>query len=61
MTGAEVTAVGSMSLCNKDTEEWSMYVGIPARRNGERKKDRLTFERQLLAEEAECGPADCAR
>lgn len=50
VTVAEGTAVGSMSLCNKSTEAWSMYVGIPARRKGERKRDILELERQLRAD-----------
>lgn len=53
VTVAEGTAVGSMSLCNKSTEDWSMYVGIPARKKGERKKDILELERQFRADEGE--------
>lgn len=34
----EGTAVGSMSLCNKSTIQWSIYAGVPARRLRERKK-----------------------
>lgn len=52
VTVAEGTAVGSMSLCNKSTEEWSMYVGIPARKKGERRRDILELERQFRAEES---------
>lgn len=44
----EGTAIGSMSLCNKSTEAWSIYMGIPARRKGERKKDILILEKQFL-------------
>lgn len=51
VTVAEGTAIGSMSLCNRSTEEWSMYVGIPARKKGERRKDILELERQFRAEE----------
>lgn len=61
VTVAEGTAVGSMSLCNKSTEEWSMYVGIPARKKGERKKDILELERQLHADESEGGSTDLER
>lgn len=61
VTVAEGTAVGSMSLCNRNTEEWSMYVGIPARKKGERKKDILVLEKQFLAEEAERGSANQER
>lgn len=46
----EGTAVGSMTLCNKSLEPWSIYAGIPARVRGERKKEILNLERQLLAE-----------
>lgn len=51
VTVAEGTAVGSMSLCNRSTEPWSMYVGIPARKKGERKRDILELEKQLCEEE----------
>ena len=51
VTVAEGTAVGSMSLCNRSTEAWSMYVGIPARKKSERKKDILELERQFYADE----------
>lgn len=47
VTVAEGTAVGSMSLCNRSTEVWSVYAGIPARKRGERRKDILELERQL--------------
>lgn len=47
VTVAEGTAVGSMALCNKSTEEWSMYVGIPARKKGERRRDILELEKQF--------------
>lgn len=59
VTVAEGTAVGSMSLCNRSTEEWFMYVGIPARKKGERRKDILELERQLYSEEGrQCGITD---
>lgn len=46
----EGTAVGSMSLCNKDIEEWSIYAGIPAKYIKKRKKDLLIKERELKEE-----------
>lgn len=55
VTISEGTAVGSMSLCNKTTEEWSIYVGIPARKKGERKKDILELERQMRADKGMMG------
>ncbi len=44
----EGTAIGSMSLCTKSTEEWSVYTGIPARRKGERKRDLLELEKNFM-------------
>lgn len=44
---SEGTAVGSMSLCNKSTKEWSIYVGIPAKRKGARKRDILELEKKF--------------
>jgi len=37
----EGTSVGAMSLVLKDTKAWSIYVGIPARKISDRKKDML--------------------
>lgn len=50
VTVAEGTAVGSMSLCNKSTVAWSIYVGIPAGKKGERKRDILELEKKLRAD-----------
>ncbi|MCI7107487.1 MAG: acyltransferase [Agathobacter sp.] len=47
VTVGEGTAVGSMSLCTKNLDEWSIYTGIPARRKGDRKKDILELEKQF--------------
>ncbi len=46
----EGTAVGSMALCNKTTEAWSMYVGVPAHRVGARKKEILNLEKKFMKE-----------
>ena len=43
-------SVGAMSLITKDLEPWGVYVGTPARRIKERKKDLLEMEKQLMAE-----------
>lgn len=51
VTISEGTSVGSMSLCNKTLEEWSVYVGIPAKKVGERKKKILTLEQQFIEDE----------
>lgn len=47
---AEGCAVGAMSLVNKSTEPWGVYVGNPARRVKGRKKDMLELEKKFLAE-----------
>lgn len=49
VTVAEGCSVGAMSLVTKDTQPWGVYVGIPARRLKERKKDLLQFEKEFLA------------
>lgn len=46
----EGTAVGSMCLCNKRTEPWMMYTGIPAKLQRKRKKEVLELEKLLLQE-----------
>ena len=44
------TAVGALSLIDEDTEEWSMYVGVPAKKIKERNKDILNLEQKFLKE-----------
>lgn len=41
----EGTAVGAMSLVNRSTEEWSIYMGNPARKIKARNKDLLACEK----------------
>lgn len=48
VTIKEGTAIGSMSLCNKTTDSWSIYIGIPAQKKGIRKKEVLTLEQEFL-------------
>lgn len=48
---AEGTAVGAMSLVLQSTDAWSIYVGNPARRLRDRKRDLLELEREYLAKE----------
>ncbi len=53
LPGAEVAegcSIGAMTLVNKNTEPWSVYVGNPARRVKARKKDMLELEKAFLAE-----------
>jgi len=48
----EGTAVGAMSLVRKSTEAWSVYLGNPAKKIKDRKKDLLALEKQYLMEGA---------
>jgi acetyltransferase-like isoleucine patch superfamily enzyme len=50
---AEGCSVGAMSLVNKSTQPWGIYVGNPARRIKDRKKDLLELEAQFLKENRE--------
>ena len=50
VTLKEGTAVGSMTLCNKSTEPWSINVGVPVRKLKDRNKDILDLEKQFLKE-----------
>lgn len=43
----EGTSCGSMSLVNKDTEPWGIYVGIPVKRIAERSKEVLIKEKEF--------------
>lgn len=47
---AEGCAIGAMTLVNRSTETWGVYVGNPARRAKERKKDLLVLESNFLKE-----------
>lgn len=49
VTVAEGCAIGAMSLVNRSTQPWGVYIGIPARRAKERKKDLLGLERKFMA------------
>lgn len=49
---SEGCSVGAMSLLNKSTEPWGIYVGNPARRVKDRKKDMLELEKKFLLEVA---------
>lgn len=50
---AEGTSVGAMSLILKSTEPWGIYVGNPAKRIKDRKKDLLELEKQYLEKEGQ--------
>lgn len=44
----EGVSVGAMSLVNRDLEEWSVYVGIPARKLKNRNRNILELEKKFL-------------
>lgn len=48
VTLAEGTAVGAMSLVNKSTESWCIYLGNPAVKLRKRSQDLLKLEQQYL-------------
>ena len=50
VTIAEGCSVGSMSLCNRTTEPFGIYAGIPARRIRERSRRLEELEAQLRQE-----------
>ena len=50
---AEGTSVGALSLVRKKTEEWSIYLGNPAKKIASRKKDLLELEKQYLEKEGQ--------
>ena len=45
---AEGCSVGAMTLVNKSTEPWGIYVGNPAKRVKDRSKDLLVLEQKFL-------------
>lgn len=47
---AEGCSVGAMTLVNKSTKPWGIYIGTPARRLKERNKNLLELEKQFLEE-----------
>lgn len=52
VTLGEGSAFGAMSLINKTTEKWGIYIGIPAKKIKDRKKEILELEKKFLKEES---------
>lgn len=48
---AEGTSIGAMSLTLESTKPWGIYVGSPAKRLKDRKKDLLELEKEYLSSE----------
>ena len=47
---AEGSSVGSFSFVNKNTEPWSISVGIPCQKIADRRRDLLELEKKMKAE-----------
>ncbi|AZL86392.1 acyltransferase [Aliivibrio salmonicida] len=47
---AEGTSIGALSLVRKSTQPWSIYLGNPAKKLKDRKKDLLKLEELYLIE-----------
>lgn len=47
VTLEEGVAVGALSLVKKDCKSFGIYMGVPAKRIGERKRDLLELEKKL--------------
>jgi acetyltransferase-like isoleucine patch superfamily enzyme len=48
---SEGSSIGAKSLVRKSTEEWSIYLGNPAKRLKARRRDLLELEKKFLEEE----------
>ena len=48
ITVGEGSVVGSCSLVTRDLEPWGIYVGVPARRVGDRARDKILEYADLL-------------
>ena len=48
---ADGCATGALTVLNKSTEEWGIYVGSPGRRVKERSKELLKLEKEYLSRE----------
>lgn len=49
VTIEEGAAIGALTLVNKNCEAFGIYMGNPARRISERKRDLLELEKQYLS------------
>ena len=47
---AEGGSFGCFTLVNRDTEPWSIYVGVPAKKLRDRERGLLRLEKELLKE-----------
>lgn len=49
VTIGEGVAIGALSLVNRDCKAFGIYIGVPARQRGERKRDLLVLEQKFMA------------
>lgn len=47
MTLEEGVAIGALSLVKKDCKFFGIYIGVPVKRIGERKRGMLELEKKL--------------
>ena len=50
VTIEEGCSIGALSLVIRSTKPWGIYVGVPAKQVGERKKDMLELEKKYIEE-----------
>lgn len=50
VTVAQGCSIGAMTLVNKSTKPWGIYLGIPAKKVKNRKQNLLELEKQFLEE-----------
>ncbi|NND22625.1 MAG: hypothetical protein HKO14_11095 [Silicimonas sp.] len=48
---ADGCSLVAMSLLTADTEEWGIYVGVPAKKVKDRSRELLKLEREYLSED----------
>lgn len=49
VTIGDGVAIGALSLVNRDCKAFGIYIGVPARQKGERKRDLLMLEKKFMA------------
>ena len=58
ITIAEGTIVGSGSIVTKDTEPWSIYMGVPARKVKDRDKSKILEWEEKVYKDQQLTPSD---
>lgn len=55
---AEGCSTGAQTVVTRPTQPWSIYIGNPAKRLGDRSKDLLDLERRYAERDEEAQPGD---